>query len=216
MTPTGTPVKTTSLGLLVRGAQRFRGASRGVAAVEFAFIAPLMILIYLGTTEVSSGVTTGRKLTLLTRALADLTGRATTNSTSEMTAVFAAGTAIMAPYATTNLQMRISSITVTGATGARVGRVAWSCAKGSSVTGAPANAQGQAASAVYPIQALTANSVYTIPAGYEDADYFVVADAMYPYIPQFGYAWIGRIDLSQTAPWTVRATSPVPSPGTCP
>lgn len=205
-----------SVRLLAARWRQFKRTSRGVAAVEFALIAPLMVLMYLGTTEVSSGVTTDRKLTLLSRALADLTGRATTMSTSELNAIFAASSAIMQPINSTNLQMRITSVTVTGATGSRVGRVAWSCAKGSAVTGVPANSQGTQASAVYPMTALTANSVYTIPAGFEDSDYFVVADAMYPYVPQFGYAWVGRIDLNQRTPWTVRASATVPSPGTCP
>ena len=211
-----TRIRRSSLGALVRQMRRFRRASRGIAAVEFALVAPVMVLMYLGTVEVSSGVTTNRKLTLLSRALGDLTGRATTMTTSDLAGIFAAGTAIMQPVDTTNLQMRITSVTVTGATGARVGRVAWSCAKGQAVTGVPANSQGVQANMVYPMTALTANAVYPIPTGFEDSDFFVVADAMYPYVPQFGYAWVGRIDLNQKTPWAVRGTNAVPSPGTCP
>lgn len=196
--------------------RRFGRASRGIAAVEFALIAPVLVLMYLGTVEVTSGVTTDRKLTLLSRALADLTGRATKLSTDEMAAIFAASTAIMQPVNTTNLQMRVTSVTVTGNSGARVGRVAWSCAKGRPVTGAPANSQGVPAEAVYPMTALQSNAVYPIPAGFEDSNFFIVADAMYPYIPQFGSTWTGRIDLTQTTPWGVRGSSAVLAPGTCP
>ncbi len=51
---------------------RFRHDERGVSAVEFAMLLPLMITLYLGTVEISQGVGIDRKVTLTTRTVADL------------------------------------------------------------------------------------------------------------------------------------------------
>jgi Flp pilus assembly protein TadG len=44
---------------------------RGVSAVEFAMLLPLMITLYLGAVEISQGVGIDRKVTLTTRTVAD-------------------------------------------------------------------------------------------------------------------------------------------------
>ena len=46
---------------------------RGLAAVEFALIVPLMLVLFFGTLEFSSGVAVDRKVTLVARTLSDLT-----------------------------------------------------------------------------------------------------------------------------------------------
>ena len=46
---------------------------RGLAAVEFALIVPLMLVLFYGTLEFSSGVAVDRKVTLVARTLSDLT-----------------------------------------------------------------------------------------------------------------------------------------------
>ena len=45
-------------------AARFARDQRGVSAVEFALVAPLMITLYLGCVEISQGVGVDRKVTL--------------------------------------------------------------------------------------------------------------------------------------------------------
>ena len=46
--------------------------TRGIAATEFAFIVPLMLVMLLGTIEFSSGFAAFRKVTLVARTLTDL------------------------------------------------------------------------------------------------------------------------------------------------
>lgn len=87
--------------------------TRGVAAVEFAIILPLMLTLYFGTAELSQGLISTRRSTNVASALADLVAEqaAGANLTdSEMTDVFAAATTIMAPYPTTSLKMTVSSV----------------------------------------------------------------------------------------------------------
>ena len=51
---------------------RFARDRRGVSAVEFAFIAPVMIGLYFGCAEISDGVAADRKVSLIAGALANL------------------------------------------------------------------------------------------------------------------------------------------------
>jgi len=48
---------------------------RGIAATEFAFIVPIMLVLFFGTVEFSSGIAVDRKVTLMARTLADLTSQ---------------------------------------------------------------------------------------------------------------------------------------------
>lgn len=52
--------------------RRFRAEVAGVAAIEFAFLAPLMLLMYVGTIEVSAAVTVNRKLSRVASTIGDL------------------------------------------------------------------------------------------------------------------------------------------------
>ena len=57
---------------------------RGVSAVEFAMLLPLMITLYLGAVEISQAVGIDRKVTLTTRTVADLASQVTTINNADM------------------------------------------------------------------------------------------------------------------------------------
>ena len=62
----------------VRSRLRFAdllGDCRGVASIEFAIIAPIMLLVFFGTVEFCSAVAIDRKVTLTARTLTDLTSQ---------------------------------------------------------------------------------------------------------------------------------------------
>jgi Flp pilus assembly protein TadG len=75
------------------------GDRRGVAAVEFAMILPVMLVLFFGTVEFSSGVAVDRKVTLIARTLSDVTSQSLSVATADLNNFFAAGCAIMYPYA---------------------------------------------------------------------------------------------------------------------
>ena len=58
-----------------RSVRDLSGDSRGLAAVEFAMIVPLMLVLFFGTVEFSSGVAVDRKVTMMARTLSDLTSQ---------------------------------------------------------------------------------------------------------------------------------------------
>lgn len=124
---------------ITRGfAHNFSRDERGVSAVEFALIAPIMILFLFGSADLSLMLTADRKVTQTASTIADLVAQDDSISSGEMTDIFTASKAIMQPYNTSSLQMRVTSVVMDGA--GKV-TVAWSegqnmspRAKGSSVS----------------------------------------------------------------------------------
>jgi Flp pilus assembly protein TadG len=90
----------------------FRSAREGVAAVEFAVILPVMLAMYLGMVEVTVGVTTNRKVTLLARTLADLTAQSAKLTNAERDNIFTAASYVMQPAPSTGVKMLIVSLYV--------------------------------------------------------------------------------------------------------
>src|SRR5690242_13619601 len=84
---------------------------RGVAAIEFAMIVPIMLLLFFGTVEVSSAVAVKRKLVLVARAASDLTSQSPDSvKAADMQNAFAASGAIILPYSLTPLNATVSEI----------------------------------------------------------------------------------------------------------
>ena len=104
---------------------RFRWDQRGIAAVEFAMIVPLMVTIYFGLTELVRAVDTSRKVTLYARTIADLSGRATNGSpkVEDMAAILNAANAILWPYPVTGLQVAVHAMGVENVSGTLIGGV---------------------------------------------------------------------------------------------
>lgn len=111
---------------------------RGVSAVEFALIAPIMVLFLFGSADLSLMLTADRKVTQTASTVADLVAQDDVIGSAEMADIFTASQAIMQPYDTSTLQMRVSSVVMDNA--GKV-KVAWSQgrnmsprAKGSSIS----------------------------------------------------------------------------------
>ncbi len=71
---------------------------RGVAAVEFAFIAPLLLSLYFVTIEVSQAIETSRKVGRVGSMVADVITQQQSTTVSEVDAVMKIGEALLQPY----------------------------------------------------------------------------------------------------------------------
>ena len=89
-----------------------RGDTRGVALVEFALILPVMLLLYLGGVQLQDGIACNRKVTIATRAAADLIAQNTTGimSAAEIQDNLVAAAQVLQPYAADKARFRITEI----------------------------------------------------------------------------------------------------------
>jgi Flp pilus assembly protein TadG len=102
---------------------RLARAEEGVSALEFALIAPLMILFYFGLAELSQGYMAQRRVNHAAAAIADLVAQQQAVNSQDLQDIFLVGGLTMAPFPTDTLKLRISSV-VADAKG--VTKVAWS------------------------------------------------------------------------------------------
>jgi Flp pilus assembly protein TadG len=177
-------LKTSILGRIARD-------TRGVSAVEFALLAPVMIGLYLGCVEISQGVSADRKVSLVTAALANLSAQVTTISTADMTNILDASGAIISPYSSNLLKMTVTCLKIDANKNVTV---KWSATRGG-----------------------TANSgSMTIPSALAVANsQLILSEASYAYTPTVGYTISGTLTLSDKMYMSPRITAPTYGATTC-
>lgn len=177
---------------------RFLRDKRGVAAVEFVFIVPLMLTLTFGTIEVSSGVAIDRKVTLVARTLSDLVSQGTKVSSTDVQNFFKMGSAIMTPYPVTTATMtqRITAISIDAS---KVAKVTWSyngAVNGNSVTVTTGYAKN--------------TTITTIPPGLLIANTQLIwSEVTYTYTPIIGYVIKTTVPLSDQCYTRPRQSSTV-------
>lgn len=183
---------------ILRRLRAFPLAASGIAAVEFALILPVMLLLYLGMAEVTVAVNINRKMTILSRTLADLTSRSAGGiSNAEMDSIFGASVTVMTPYNTSDLQMRVSSVVIVMQGGSPQARVCWSEGRN--------------------MPARATNEVMQIPVGFDIPNSsYILAEVENMHTPMLGYAVTGSLSLNETTPWPVRNVAEIARNGsTC-
>jgi Flp pilus assembly protein TadG len=97
---------------LRRQAARFGGDLRGVSAVEFAILVPVMLTLYFGAAEVGQAVAVDRKVTITARTVADLVAQGQAMAATDLTNSLSAAAAVIAPYDATKLKVTVSVINI--------------------------------------------------------------------------------------------------------
>ena len=113
------------------GFRRFWRDARGVSAIEFALIAPLMLVIYFGLVEFCQGYMASRRASHTASIVADLVAQSDATTTQDLTSIFAIGDMIMRPFPAAPLSIRVSSVTI-DANG--VARIDWSQSNNKALT----------------------------------------------------------------------------------
>jgi Flp pilus assembly protein TadG len=93
--------------------RKFVSGERAAAAVEFALILPVMLLVYLGSVEGSTLIIVDRKVQSVASAVGDLVARSNGNvTTSDLQDYLRAASGIMLPYPSAGVRQTVSAVTV--------------------------------------------------------------------------------------------------------
>lgn len=166
--------------------RRFACSEDGIAALEFALIAPLLILILMGTIELPRAYGTSQGLSRSARTMADLISR---GSVSTVDDVYAAGGAVTFPYDTAGAGIVLTALGVYQQGTVLVAKVCSSVARNSaaravgSIIGAPPEAE------------MAVGSRY------------VMAETTLPYDPIFDiFPVLNALTFSEQVTWPMRGT----------
>lgn len=84
----------------------------GAGAVEFAIVAPLLIMIYIGAFEVSVAMTVSRKVSRASSTISDLLTQRTDVTKATLDSMNDVAKSIMAPFSANDYTMKITGINI--------------------------------------------------------------------------------------------------------
>lgn len=104
--------KKSTKGSLLRLLHRLTGNAQGVAALEFAMIAPLMLMMFVGSVEFSQAITVDRRVTQAASVAADLVSRAPSEgvTTAQVDRDMSIVGQLIAPYDLSALTVEVVSV----------------------------------------------------------------------------------------------------------
>lgn len=167
----------------VRALVTLRRDRKGTAAIEFAYLAPVLLVMLLGTIEVSRGISIDRRFGLVTSMVGDLVAReksiASPSPAAALFGIMKSASSIMQPYDASTLKVRIMSVMALNADTTK-GTVKWSY----DCTNTACTASSSPPSGFLPAQAACAN--YTLPAGIvSQYNSVIVVQSQYTFKPLF-------------------------------
>jgi Flp pilus assembly protein TadG len=175
----------------------FLVSTRGVAAIEFAAILPVLAVIFLATFDGGRAIAAYMKVRAATYALASITNQYATIASADMTSILGATSVIMAPYTSGTPAVTISQIIISNKGKATI---EWSATQGGTARTVGASISPPSAMVV-------------------DSSYLILAEISYTYTPLFGFFGSGSgITFSDNLYVTPRGVSCViytPQSSTC-
>jgi Flp pilus assembly protein TadG len=176
-----------------RRALLLRDDTRGVSAVEFAMILPLMFLMFFGMLDVSNGFAVDRKVSQISQGIADLASRYTTLAETDVSNFFIIADAMLTPYDKTQLKATISQVYIDPSS--KTAKVVWS--------------RGDQKKDVGTVVSVPTNLIVKDANGnYLPNQYLILGEANYKYVPTIG--WVvpkGGLTLSDAMYTRPRQTS---------
>jgi Flp pilus assembly protein TadG len=147
---------------------------RGAAAIEFALVAPILIVFHLGSVELVQAWEANRRASHIAAALADLVAQNRTVTDADLTDLLQAGPVLMQPFPAASLGERVSSISANPWANTVVD---WTATRNWTQAGQP-----------------------TVPAGYLQAnESVIVAEVTYSHTALFGLVLPGSFVIRKQA-----------------
>lgn len=166
---------------------------KGVAAVEFALVAPILLVLFLALVELTYAFSVKQRTTLVVRSVADLTSRAVGDvNDGEMQTILDASLLPMMPYDASGIRYRVSAVVVyENNEGSLIGEICWSDAYGKPT--------------------LSRGSHYPIPAGFDvDRSSFIISEIEHPYKPLIAQNFTQNVVFTDESLWPVRYLEEIP------
>ncbi|WP_062018208.1 TadE/TadG family type IV pilus assembly protein [Aureimonas sp. AU4] len=165
----------------------FKRDSSGIAALEFAMIAPMLLILYMGASDAALAVSLNRKLEGTASTVGDLVGQEETVTKSQLKLILGISQALIQPFDSTKLSAIVTSVTI-DANGTT--KVDWSSASGSAV-------------------AYTKGATFSLPSSFAThrSRSLVVAETLYTYQPLGGYGFDAVIPMKSISYLTPRNTT---------
>ena len=91
--------------------KQWAGDQRGASAVEFALLAPIMLLLYFGVVVFCQAYMAQKRVSHVASAVGDLVAQTSQISRAEAGELFSIGGLIMKPFSAATLDQRVTSIT---------------------------------------------------------------------------------------------------------
>lgn len=174
---------------LIQRLNHFGKAKSGLAALEFAILAPMMVLILFGSVDLIDVLNANRRAQNVAASLADVIARDTEVSNAEINGLWAAADVLIFPNPSDTLQMRVTSIRIVDASTARV---VWSDAHGG-------------------MNPLTANSTIALPAAMmQPGTSVILAETSYRYRSATGIVLSQPITMNHQSYRRSRLVDPIP------
>ena len=133
---------------------RFTRDRSGSAAVEFALIIPVVMLLYYGMAETTQALLANRRVSVIATAVGDLTAQATQLKKAQIDDIFNISAAALKPFPVSDLGIRIVSIETTAA---GVPQVKWQQQRGTFPSGVDLSTVEKTAN----IAVIRAETIYT-------------------------------------------------------
>ncbi len=168
--------------------RRFAACVAGASLVEFALVAPVLIILYFGGAELCQGLLAQRKSSHASAAVADLVAQDDQLSNADINDILTVSRAILSPFPDGAMNLRVSQVLVDANGNAKVD---WS--RGDSPLGKGATV--------------------SLPAGIANANQAVIMSEMtYQYQADFGFVLNRAFKFEDKHYFRPRRTDRVPEP----
>ena len=164
----------------------YAGDKRGIAAVEFALIGPVLILLWLGGVEATNLLILDRKLNSMTTSIADLVSQSKELTETDIEKVFDIVSIALNKFDATGVGIRVSVMDVDEG---GIATVSWSHSRGGDTRFSQADGADRLA------------DIGSNNPGMQT----IVAEVTYEYKPQFGFMLTGPITLDDSIVFTPRS-----------